>query len=67
MAEVLSRPAEIPEPETRGSQFVSPREQILEKLYGYGGAIEGVGQLKPCQLDTPIEELQRRLQRDGVV
>lgn len=36
-------------------------------LQGTGGAIQGVGLLKPCHLDTPIEELSERLSRDGVV
>lgn len=36
-------------------------------LQGTGGAIQGVGLLEPCHPDTPIEELSKRLTRDGVV
>lgn len=36
-------------------------------LQGTGGAIQGAGLLEPCQPDTPIEELNKRLTRDGVV
>lgn len=36
-------------------------------LQGTGGAIQGVGLLKPFNPDTPIEQLSERLSRDGVV
>lgn len=36
-------------------------------LRGTGAAIEDVKLLEPCYADTPIEEIRRRYNQDGVV
>ena len=67
MTEVLQRttvnvPADMLPPPLKGTS----RPQGLT-LNGYGGAIGNVKLLEPCYPDTPIDELKRRYEEDGVI